>query len=384
LRGVRHEKEQSRILIVDDRPENLLALKTVLDEPRYAIVEADSGKEALKSLLREKIDLVLLDVNMPVMDGFETARVIRERSPASSLPILFVSAREPSAEDIKQGYSLGAIDYITKPVVPEVLRAKVSALLDLQRRSRLLEAAIEGKSMELAELNERASRLRESIEELEAFSYSVSHDLKAPVRAIQAFAQALIEDEAAKLSDTGKDHLSRIISSAIRLEKLITDVLAYSRMNVKPLGKTAVNVEKRLDEIIAQNPDFQPPKAEIELKRPLSNVIGHEVSFTQCVTNLLSNAVKFVPAGVTPRIEIWTKVVDGSARLCVQDNGIGIAAEHQPRIFNAFERLNSQYDGTGFGLAIMRKAVERMDGQFGVESEPGKGSLFWIQLPQAP
>src|SRR5436190_412125 len=117
---VRNEKEQSRILIVDDRPENLLALKSLLAELDHAVVEAGSGRDALKILLQDTVDLILLDVNMPVMDGFETARLIRQRSPASSLPILFVSAREPNAADLQQGYSLGAVDYITKPVVPEV------------------------------------------------------------------------------------------------------------------------------------------------------------------------------------------------------------------------------------------------------------------------
>src|SRR5436190_6881203 len=196
LRPVVNEKGQSKILIVDDRPENLLALNALLAELKHTVVEANSGKEALKVLLQDKIDLILLDVNMPVMDGFETARVIRQRSPASTLPILFVSAREPTTADMKLGYSLGVVDYIIKPVVPEVLRAKVSALLDLQHRSKLLEKAVQERSSELEMLNERAARLRDSIGELEAFSYSVSHDLRAPVRAIQGFAQLLDEEEA--------------------------------------------------------------------------------------------------------------------------------------------------------------------------------------------
>jgi signal transduction histidine kinase len=380
---VRNEKEQSNILIVDDRPENLLALRALLEGPSHTVVEARSGKDALKILLQENIDLVLLDVNMPEMDGFETARLIRQRSPSSSLPILFVSARDPSASDIKQGYSLGAVDYIIKPIVPEVLRAKVSALLDLQQRAKLLEIAVKERSAELESLNERATRLRESIGELEAFSYSVSHDLRGPVRAIQGFAQALDEEEAVKLSDNGKDYVRRIISSSKRLDKMITDVLAYSRMNVEPVTRTKLDVEQLVRAVLDQNPNLQPPKAEVEMQHPLLDAIGHEASFTQCISNLLSNAVKFVTPGVTPRVKIWTEAVDGAVRISLKDNGIGIAPEHLKRIFEAFERLNTDYEGTGFGLAIMRKAVQRMGGQFGVESEPGKGSLFWIELPQA-
>jgi signal transduction histidine kinase len=345
-------------------------------------VEANSGKEALKILLQDKIDLILLDVNMPVMDGFETARLIRQRSPASALPILFVSAREPTATDMKLGYSLGAVDYIIKPIVPEVLRAKVSALLDLQHRSKLLEKAVQERSTELASLNERADSLRESIGELEAFSYSVSHDLRGPVRAIQMFAQALDEEEAAKLTDNGRDYLRRIISSSLRLDQMITDVLAYSRITVEPMSRTPLDIEKLVRAIVEQNPNFQPPRAEIEMQSPLLRVVGHEASLTQCISNLVSNAVKFVAPGVSPRVKIWTEGADGKVRLCIKDNGIGIAPEYQKRIFQAFERLNTNYEGTGFGLAIMRRAVERMGGEFGVESEPDRGSLFWIELPK--
>jgi signal transduction histidine kinase len=378
-----NEKEHSKILIVDDRPENLLALSALLAELNHTVVEANSGKEALKVLLQDKIDLILLDVNMPVMDGFETARVIRQRSPASALPILFVSAREPTTADMKLGYSLGVVDYIIKPVVPEVLRAKVSALLDLQHRSKLLEKAVQERSAELEFLNERAARLRESIEELEAFSYSVSHDLRGPVRAIQMFAHALDEEEAAKLTDNGRDYLRRIMSSSIRLDQMITDVLAYSRINVEPMSRTPVDVEKLVGAIIEQNPNFQPPRAEVEMQLPLLRVVGHESSLTQCISNLVGNAVKFVAPGVLPRVRISTQAVDQKVRLCIQDNGIGIAPEYQKRIFQAFERLNTNYEGTGFGLAIMRRAVERMGGEFGVESEPDRGSLFWIELPKA-
>ena len=380
---MRNEKEQSKILIVDDRPENLLALTALLAELNHTVVEANSGKEALKVLLQDKIDLILLDVNMPVMDGFETARVIRQRSPASTLPILFVSAREPTTADMKLGYSLGVVDYIIKPIVPEVLRAKVSALLDLQHRSKLLEKAVQERSAELGFLNERAARLRESIEELEAFSYSVSHDLRGPVRAIQMFAHALEEEEAAKLTDTGRDYVRRIMSSSLRLDQMITDVLAYSRINVEPMSRTPLDVEKLVHTVIEQNPNFQPPRAEVEMQLPLLGVVGHESSLTQCISNLVGNAVKFVAPGVLPRVKISTRAVGEKVRLCIQDNGIGIAPEYQKRIFQAFERLNTNYEGTGFGLAIMRRAVERMGGEFGLESQPDRGSLFWIELPKA-
>jgi CheY-like chemotaxis protein len=176
---------------VDDRPDNLVALKALLAELKHTVVEANSGKEALRILLQDKIDLILLDVNMPVMDGFETARLIRQRSPASALPILFVSAREPSAVTSSR-------DIPSEPLITSPSRSflkccgrRSQRYFDLQHRSKLLEKAVQERSAELETLNERAAELRESIGELEAFSYSVSHDLRAPVRAIEGLAQAL-------------------------------------------------------------------------------------------------------------------------------------------------------------------------------------------------
>jgi signal transduction histidine kinase len=382
LRGVQ-SKEQSNILIVDDRPENLLALKVIFDGLGYNVVEAESGKDALRLLLQKEFALVLLDVNMPVMDGFETARLIRQRKPADLLPILFISAREPTDADRQQGYSLGAIDYVIKPIVPEILRAKVTALLDLQRRASVLEAAVQERTTALQNLNERAIKLRETISELEAFSYSVSHDMRGPLRAIQGYAQILEEEHGAKLPDDGKRLLGRIIASSKRLDTMITDVLAYSRMNLEPIAKEPIDVEKIVRTIIDHIAELQPPRVEIEIRSPFLNVVGHQASLTQCISNLLSNAVKFVAPGATPRVMIGTEAVDSQVRLWIQDNGIGIAPEHQRRIFDAFDRLSTAYDGTGFGLAIVRRAVERMGGQFGLESEVGKGSKFWIQLPKS-
>jgi len=146
-----------------------------------------------------------------------------------------------------------------------------------------------------------------------------------------------------------------------------------------------VNVEKLAREIIHERPEFQPPRADVSIQSPLLPVLGHEASLTQCLTNLLANAVKFVPPGATPRVVMGSEQHGKRVRLWISDNGIGIAPEAQRRIFDMFQRLHkdSEYEGTGIGLAIVRKAIERMGGQAGVESEPGKGSRFWLELPAA-
>lgn len=369
---------------MDDRQDNLLALSTVLSGPEYEIVPAQSGKEALRLLLKEEFSLVLLDVNMPEIGGFETARLIRQRKTAAVLPILFMSAREPDDEDRREAFSLGAVDYIGKPIIPEVLRGKVSALLDLQKRAVGLEREVQERKQELAELNARAEQLRQAVGEVESFAYSLSHDMKGPLRAMRGYSRMLEEDYAHELSEPAKKLLVRIESSADRLEKMIADVLAYSRMSIEPICQMRVDMNALLSGVLEHDSALQPPTAFIEVRQPLPDVVGHAACLTQCVANLLGNAVKFVAPGTIPRVLVRAESGEAYARFWFEDNGIGIAPEALSRIFEPFQRLHGRdkYEGSGLGLAIVRRAVEKMGGRFGVESEPGKGSRFWIELPK--
>jgi signal transduction histidine kinase len=226
--------------------------------------------------------------------------------------------------------------------------------------------------------------LRESIEELEAFSYSLSHDMRAPLRAITSFSEILGMRFGEQLGEEGKDLLDRVVSSAGRLDRLIRDVLTYSRITLAPVARTRLDAEKLLRQIIAEHPSFQEPNARIEIHTPMLSFVGHEASLTQCIYNLLSNAIKFVQQGTKPQIRIWTEPFENYVRLWVEDNGIGIPAEAKDRMFLMFQRFHqsSEYEGTGIGLAIVRKAVARMGGKAGVESEPGQGSRFWLLLPR--
>ncbi|MDF3059193.1 MAG: putative two-component sensor histidine kinase protein [Rariglobus sp.] len=232
---------------------------------------------------------------------------------------------------------------------------------------------------------ERTAQLQDTVQQLEAFSYSVSHDLRAPLRAMLGFAEALQDDCGNQLSKDGKGYASRIIAAAHRLDRLINDILLYSRTARSSFHLQPVDLGKVVTDALHEQPAFQPPKAEIELIHPLPPVMGHEPSIMQCVVNLLSNAVKFVPKGRTPKIRIFTELHDEAVRLIIEDNGVGIAPEDIGRIFRLFERLHpaSTFEGTGIGLTIVRKAVERMGGEVGVSSDPGKGSRFWMQLKRA-
>jgi PAS domain S-box-containing protein len=232
---------------------------------------------------------------------------------------------------------------------------------------------------------DRTTSLREAITQMEEFSYSVSHDLRAPVRAIQGYAQAVLEDFAGQVDGRGKLFLERIVHNSTRMDRLIQDVLTCSRLTRREIPLGPVSLENLLHEILHQYPEMQPPQADVVIHGSLLSVTGHEPSLSQAVSNLLNNAVKFMVPHTTPHIEIWTEARGNEVRLWIQDNGIGIKPEYQGRLFGMFERVHPEkaYEGTGIGLAIVRKSVERMGGKAGVESDGSNGSKFWIQLPAA-
>jgi len=232
-------------------------------------------------------------------------------------------------------------------------------------------------------VSNRTQQLQAANDDLEAFGYSVSHDLQAPLRAMHGFAEALLEDYSDSLDELGKEYARRIVLSALRLEDLIQDLLAYSHLNRSELSLKVIDLTQLLLEVMNEiQPEIEEKQAEIKIQSPLPQVLGHRPTLVQAITNLLLNAMKFVKVGVRPQVQVCAERHDNCVRLWVADNGIGIAPEHQKRIFQVFERLHGQetYSGTGIGLAIVRKGIERMDGQVGVESQLGEGSKFWIEL----
>ena len=235
-------------------------------------------------------------------------------------------------------------------------------------------------------VNERTASLREAIAQMEEFSYTVSHDLRAPVRAMQCYAEVLMEDYGAQLDEHAKRYLDRIIRGGTRMDRLIQDILTYSRLSRREIHLQPVSLDKLTREIIRQYSDLgSSTPADISVEGQLSSVLGHEASLSQAISNLLNNAIKFVAPGKTPQVRVRTERRDRDVRLWIEDNGIGIKPEYQHRLFNVFERVHPEknYEGTGIGLAIVRKAAERMGGKAGVESDGVNGSRFWVQLPAA-
>jgi signal transduction histidine kinase len=381
------------ILLVDDTPENLIAMEAVLVDLGQRLVKATSGQEALRLLLREEFAVILLDVNMPGMNGFETASLIRNRKQTEHIPIIFVSAISTTDTHLFQGYSLGAVDYIFTPVNAEVLRSKVAVFVDLVKKS----AAVRLQAAQLQEANEilrneiatrkkTEEALKESNDELEAFSYSVSHDLRAPVRAMQGFARVLIEDYGPDMDGVARDYLDRIISGATRMDNLIQDLLIYSKLGHTELSVGPVSVKHLTSEIMRSlSSEIEARLAQVSVSHDLPDVQGNKLALGQALENLISNAMKFSRAGENPKVRIEAETIGTIVRIWIKDNGIGIPEEHHARVFRVFERLHTAdtYPGTGIGLAIVRKGIERMKGRVGLESKVGEGSRFWIELPAA-
>ena len=234
-------------------------------------------------------------------------------------------------------------------------------------------------------VEERTASLQQAVGQMEEFSYSVSHDLRAPLRAIQTYAETLLEDYGAKLDDEGLEYLQRILNASARMDRLTRDVLTYSKVSRTSVAVAAISLDRLVSETIEQYAPAQRRNGAIRVESPLGSVLAHEPLLVQAVSNLIGNGIKFVVPGRELRLRIRTEPRDGEVRLWVEDNGIGIPPEYQHRIWGMFERVHPKesFEGTGIGLAIVRKAAERMGGSVGLDSDGVTGSRFWIQLPAA-
>ena len=303
-------------------------------------------------------------------ERIEHYETIRQRKDGSLVEISLTVSPIKDSNGILVGASKIARDITDRKETERALRDMKEQLV---RTNEELERRVQ----------ERTTSLLQAIEQMEEFSYSVSHDLRAPARAMQGYARALLEDYGERLDGDGRIYLERIIRGGVRMDRLIQDLLTFSRLTRSEVQLQPVSLDRLVRDIIQHYSEMQPPHAVVTIQGSLSSVLGHEPSLTQAISNLLNNAIKFVAPGTTPRVCVRTELRDRQVRLWIEDNGIGIKHEHQSRLFGMFERIHPEklYAGTGVGLAIVRKAVERVGGTAGVESDGLNGSKFWIQLP---
>jgi signal transduction histidine kinase len=278
----------------------------------------------------------------------------------------------------------------------EQLRSEIAAREQAEKdlkesQSRLAQAnellSHRGKHLESL-VEQRTAALNDSVQQLEMFSYSIVHDMRAPLRSMQSFARLLEQEFGHKLDDHGRDYVRRIVSSSNRMDLLITDVLSYSRVAASSTPPRRVDLDRLVEEIVTQYPEFEEQAVNIHVLRPLPAVLGNTALLTQVISNLLHNAIRFTQPPRPPHITVRAEILSGAerVRLWVEDRGIGIAPEHHEQIFKLFHQLHTRdkYPGTGVGLAIVKKALERMHGTVGVESQLGQGSRFWVELTLAP
>ena len=380
------------ILLVDDQPANLLALEAMLQGLGQNLVKAESGREALKWLLTHDFAVILLDVKMPDMDGFETAALIRERDKSRYTPIIFLTAADKTHTEAVRGYAVGAVDYLVKPVVPEFVRSKVSVFVELAKKSELLrrqaEQLREGEqaARELAETRAELLRdLEHKNQELESFSYAVSHDLRAPLRRIEAFGRAVLESQGERLDLDGRRFVNRIQEASRQLSQLIDDVLHLSKVSRAELRQQEVDLSALAGAILERLREGEVERVVETRVRPGVTVTGDGRLLRIALTNLLENAWKFTAREPAGRIEFGMTSAAGEATYFVRDNGAGFDMAYVDRLFGPFQRLHlsSEYPGSGIGLATVQRIIHRLGGRVWAEGLVGQGATFSFTLGRA-
>ncbi len=384
--------DRVNILLVDDQPANLVALEAMLQGLGQNLIRAESGREALKWLLTHEFAVILLDVKMPEMDGFETAALIRQRDKSRHTPILFLTAADNSPAHAVRGYAVGAVDYLVKPVVPEFVRSKVAVFVELAKKSELLRRQTrllvesEQAALELAETRAELVRdLEHKNRELESFSYAVSHDLRAPLRRIDSFSRAILESQAEKLDEPGRRYLERVREASQQMSQLIDDVLYLSRVTRADLREQDVDLSALANLILARLQETEPAR-KVETKiRPGVVVTGDGQLLRIALENLLENAWKFTSKLAESRIEFGVTQASGEPTYFVRDNGAGFDMTYADRLFGPFQRLHAQgeFPGSGIGLATVQRIIHRHGGRVWAEGLIGQGATFQFTLGRA-
>ncbi len=404
-----------KILLVDDREDNLLSIETILAPMGYHFVKATSGRQALKVLLAEfDFAMILMDVRMPNLNGFETAALIYEREKLKHIPIIFITANNYGDENMYKGYQSGAIDYIFKPINPDILRAKVGVLIDLYRKNRLLveqerklisiNKNLEREVEERKSNEEKVKRLNQQLleniaslesanKDLERFAFMASHDLQEPLRKIRMFSDRLF-NKYNTVSEEDTKSIMRIQKAAERMQALIIDILSFSKVSADKSDFSDIDLNILMKEIVNEmSEEFKENKISISVDTMPSLFVNPNLIST-VFQNLIGNAVKYRRKDIETTIKVRHEIslgINGRGqnltnkycRIFVEDNGIGFDPKYSEEIFGMFRRLHKhdEYTGTGVGLALCKKIAELHNGYISARSKLGEGSTFILSMP---
>ena len=409
---------KKKILLVDDREDNLLSIETILEPDGYELVKANSGREALKVLLVQfDFALILMDVKMPNLNGFETAAMIYEREKLKHIPIIFITAYNYGEDNMFKGYQMGAVDYIYKPINPELLRAKVSVFIDLYTKNhqliaqeqkliainKSLENEIKERKMSEQKVKMLNRQLLENINHLETanrdldrFAFMSSHDLQEPLRKICTFNDLLYSKYKDVFDKDAIHYSSRIQKAAERMQALVKDILEFSKISNVQNKTTPTDLNGVVKEVLEEmEPLINEKKAIINIKT-LPTLEVNRGLMIPLFSNLIGNAIKYSKKETAPEISIYADhlsvpreniknglVTKRFCRIYVEDNGIGFEQKYAEQIFDMFIRLhgNGEYEGTGIGLALCKQIVEKHHGFISALSQENKGSKFIVSFP---
>ncbi|MBC7869461.1 MAG: response regulator [Chitinophagaceae bacterium] len=380
---------KTNILLVDDTPENLIALEAVLEPLNLNIIKATSGREALRCVLEYELAMILLDIHMPGMDGLEAAKLIRMRENSKNIPIIFLTAYQTGDIDVLRAYSVGGIDFLLKPIIPEILLYKVEILINLFNHNKILAAhsqALEQVNLELEQQLETIQQLNRQLEDaneqLEAFVYSTTHDLRAPLRIVQSFGKTLMDKYLGDVAPEGRDYLKRIVDKAQSMTHLIDDLLNLAYASQSEVSRQEVNISQIVHGIMEELVSLAPNR-QIEIQiQPNLIVLADKDLLKIALDNLLRNAWKFTSKCDMPVIEFGMIHHQNQRVYIVRDNGAGFDMEKGEKLFKPFQRLHNKndFDGTGIGLTIVRRIIERHGGHIWFEAAVNYGVTFYFTL----
>lgn len=368
------------ILIVDDAPENIISLKKVLEVNGFEVDTASSGEEALKKILKNSYVLIILDVQMPEMDGFEVAEAISGYSKAKETAIIFLSAASANVNLITRGYSSGGLDYISKPVDMNILLLKVKTFYRIYEQSRALNE-MQTKLLEEIEFRKEAERKKDE------FISIASHELKTPMTSIKGYIQLLERSLDKEDLETTRVRLHKVQNQVEKLNLLVADLLDISKIESGKLkfNKKYFSFDKILDHIVEIMEQANPQVKFIKKGQINTEIFGDEMRIEQVIINFITNAIKYAPD--SDEVHFTSELRGDEIYFSVKDFGIGMAKEHQQQIFDKFYRVeetSERFQGLGIGLYICQEIIERHEGKIGVNSELDEGSEFYFTIPLHP